>query len=145
MIETYDRELNSLHKENVKIREAYVSISQTLSKKGHELGEKEKRIGELKMTTDRMSFENGSLRKVNSSLMEEKESKLRELSVLKDRIQHTESFTIGHMKSASSEHAEEGEKVKMKISQVQKGLYSVPSNLFEKDEPFITTSFQAKE
>ena len=48
------------------------------------------------------------------------------------------------MKSAASEN-EEGEKVKMKISQVQKGVYSVPSNLFEKDEPFIATSFTAKE
>lgn len=51
------------------------------------------------MTTDRMGFENESLRKVNYTLIEEKENKLRELSVLKDKIQHTESFTLGHVRS----------------------------------------------
>lgn len=99
IIETYDRELNTLHKENVKIREAYISVSQSLSRKGHEVNLKEKAISELKMTSDRMSFENESLRKVNYTLIEEKENKLKELSVLKDRIQHTESFTLGQVRS----------------------------------------------
>lgn len=70
------------------------------------------------MTTDRISFENESLRKVNSSLLEEKESKLKELSILKDKIHHTDSFTIGHMKSTSDNVDGSNEKIKMKISQV---------------------------
>lgn len=56
MIETYDCQLNTVHKENVKVREAYWGLSQTLSKQGMELGEKERAISELKATTDRFNF-----------------------------------------------------------------------------------------
>ena len=34
MIETYDCQLNAVHKDNVKVREAYWALSQTLSKQG---------------------------------------------------------------------------------------------------------------
>ena len=56
MIEAYDCQLNAVHKENVKVREAYWSLSQTLSKQGMELGEKERAISELKATTDRFNY-----------------------------------------------------------------------------------------
>lgn len=70
---------------------------------------------------------------------------MKELTILKDKIQHTESITLGNLKSTSDNAVESNEKVKMKISEVQKGIYSVPSGVFEKDEPFITTSFKTKE
>jgi hypothetical protein len=76
-------------------------LSQTLARKGQELGEKDRAFTDLKQTTDRISFENESLKRVNYNLMEEKENKLRELSSLKNQIQNTESITIGHLRSTS--------------------------------------------
>jgi hypothetical protein len=35
--------------------------------------------------------------------------------------------------------------VKLKVSQVQKGMHTAPPHTFDKEEPFITTSFETKD
>lgn len=56
MIETYDHELNAVHKEHLKIREAYFTLMQKYTKKGEEIIEKDKIVNSLKYSLDKTNF-----------------------------------------------------------------------------------------
>ncbi len=59
-----------------------------------DLDEKEKFITQLKFTTDRVFFENESLKKANSNLIEMNADRLKDLHHLGKDMPHAESFTI---------------------------------------------------
>lgn len=63
--------------------------------------------------------------------------------MLKDQIQHTESVTYGQKAFFPEIPRQSGEGVKMKISQVQKGVGFQSPNLFDKEDPLINASFEA--
>jgi hypothetical protein len=75
------------------LRQSYYSITKKLTESNRELVHKEQYINELKFTTECMSMENQSLRKVNNNLIGEKESKLKDFLDMKDKISHAESIT----------------------------------------------------
>lgn len=59
-----------------------------------DLEEKDKMLSQLRYTTDRIYFENESLKKVNNNLIEVNADRLKDVQPYRKDISHAESFTI---------------------------------------------------
>ena len=58
LIETYDAELNFIAGQNNKLKESFTSLSEELSQTVVNLSKKEQETTQLRLTSDKINFEN---------------------------------------------------------------------------------------